>query len=142
MKGVFYFVPSSKLKIERPLTEITGTFPVLFQSSLADFRARGGRVIESWSHQRAPPSNNCRRNCVEKVAIPIHRIFTMSHIWHVWVVLCNIVGALLRVIDSIHQNKLRCKKGMFLYSAASSPVDRSKRFALFPLANLFIPAPT
>ena len=34
------------------------------------------------------------------------------------------------------------KKGMFLYSAVSSPLDCSKRFTLHPLADLFIPAPT
>ena len=31
---------------------------------------------------------------------------------------------------------------MFLYSAVSSPLDRSKRFTLHPLADLLIPAPT
>ena len=33
-------------------------------------------------------------------------------------------------------------KGMVLYSAVSSPLDRSKRFTLHPLADLFIPTPT
>ena len=32
--------------------------------------------------------------------------------------------------------------GMFLYSAVSSPLDRSKRFTFHPLADLFIPTPT
>ena len=30
---------------------------------------------------------------------------------------------------------------MVLYSAVSSPLDRSKRFTLYPLADLFIPTP-
>ena len=33
-------------------------------------------------------------------------------------------------------------KGMFLYSAVSCPLDRSKRFTLHPLADLFNPTPT
>ena len=33
-------------------------------------------------------------------------------------------------------------KGMFLYSAVSSPLDRSKRFTFYPLEDLFIPTPT
>ena len=33
------------------------------------------------------------------------------------------------------------KKDMFTYSAASSPLDRSKRSTLHPLADLFIPTP-
>ena len=32
-----------------------------------------------------------------------------------------------------------CKKGTFLYSAVSSPCDRSKRFTLHPPADMFIP---
>ena len=32
--------------------------------------------------------------------------------------------------------------GMFLYSAVSSPLDRSKRVTLHHLADLFIPIPT
>ena len=32
-------------------------------------------------------------------------------------------------------------KGMVLYSAVSSPLDRSKRFTLHTLADLFIPTP-
>ena len=33
-------------------------------------------------------------------------------------------------------------EGMFLYSVVSSPLDRSKRFTLRPLAHLFIPGQT
>ena len=33
-------------------------------------------------------------------------------------------------------------KGMFLYRAVSSPLDRSKRFTLHPLADVFIPTST
>ena len=33
-------------------------------------------------------------------------------------------------------------RGMFLYSAVSSPLDGSKRFTLHPLVDLFIPTPT
>ena len=33
-------------------------------------------------------------------------------------------------------------KSMFLYSAVSSPLDRSNRFLLHPLADLFIPTQT
>ena len=35
-----------------------------------------------------------------------------------------------------------CVQGMFLYSAVSSPLDRSKRFTLPPVTDLFIPTPT
>ena len=35
-----------------------------------------------------------------------------------------------------------CKYGMGLYSEVSSPSDRTKRFTLCPLADLFIPTPT
>ena len=34
-----------------------------------------------------------------------------------------------------------CKKGMFLYSAVFRPQDRSKRFTLYSLADLFIQTP-
>ena len=38
----------------------------------------------------------------------------------------------------------KSKKGMFFYKAqwVSSSLDRSKRFTLHPLADLFIPTPT
>ena len=111
MSDAFYLTPS-EFKTERPLTEITGNFVILFQSCLADFRARGGRVIESWSHQRAPPINNCTRNCVGKVATtsvsPFIAFYDESHVASVWSVLyfvCNSMTA----VGSIQRNKLRCK---------------------------------
>ena len=40
----------------------------------------------------------------------------------------------------LHAGGKKCK-GMFLYSAVLSPLDRSKRFTHYPLEDLFIPTP-
>ena len=46
-------------------------------------------------------------------------------------------------IIGYHHFAIRKKKDMFLYSAVSSPLDRSKLFTLFlPLTDLFIPTQT
>ena len=44
----------------------------------------------------------------------------------------NTFGSNHRLASAINQIFV-VKKGMFLYSAVSSPLDRSKRFTLFPL---------
>ena len=41
----------------------------------------------------------------------------------------------------VSDNNFDDKKGMFSYSAVSSPLDRSERFTLHSLADLFIPTP-
>ena len=52
----------------------------------------------------------------------------------------------LNLAHSEYTNALWCKgkkrKGLFLYSAVSSPWDCSKRFTIHPLADLFIPRPS
>ena len=45
-------------------------------------------------------------------------------------------------LATVPTTKIKKCKGMFLYSTVSSPLDRSERFTLRPLADLFIPTPT
>ena len=53
------------------------------------------------------------------------------------------IGAALPLVFNITAEVKVKVKGIFLYSAVSSPLDRSKRFTLLPpLADLFIPTPT
>ena len=42
-------------------------FVCLFQTCLADFRARGGRVLEEWSHHKAPSSDHDKNKSRKKV---------------------------------------------------------------------------
>ena len=57
-------------------------------------------------------------------------------------IVCSVIGTLFAILMCKVEEKKDICKGKFLYSAVSSPLDRSKRLILYPQADLFIPTPT